>query len=128
MFFEPNLNKNNVPVTPHTAAKKRVHRGVPKPRPKPKKPTSILMGNTMRTLDSHGSMLRTAPFLMGAFSKIGIKNMIPHNVLAKIRLSNHSKLHSGDMPKPNAGVIPKLPNDHTAILFVRPPSPPAMNT
>jgi len=102
--------------------------GVPIPNPKPKNPTSILMGNTMRALDSHGSMLRTAPFLMGSFLKIGIKNIIPHNALAKIRLSNHSKLSSGDMLKPNAGVIPKLPNDHTTILFVRPPSPPAMNT
>jgi hypothetical protein len=48
-------------------AKKRVHMGVPIPNPKPKNPTSIRMGKTMRALDSHGSMLRIAPFLMGAF-------------------------------------------------------------
>lgn len=110
------------------AAKKRVHIGVPIPNPKPKKPTSIRMGKTMRTLDSQGNILRTAPFFMGAFSKIGIKKMIPHSALAKIRLSNHSKLSPGFMSKPNAGVIPKVSKDQTTILFVRPPSPPAMNT
>jgi hypothetical protein len=62
-----NLDKNSVPVIPHIAAKIRVHMGVPMPNPKPKNPTSICMGKTIRTLDSHGSMLRTAPFLMGAF-------------------------------------------------------------
>jgi hypothetical protein len=61
------LDKNSVPVIPHMAAKKRVHMGVPIPNPKPKNPTSIRMGKTMRALDSHGSTLRTAPFLMGAF-------------------------------------------------------------
>ena len=50
--------------------------------------------------------------------------MTPNNALAKIRLSNHSKLSSGAMLKPNAGVTPNAPNDHTIILFVRPPSPP----
>jgi hypothetical protein len=30
--------------------------------------------------------------------------MVPHNALAKTRLSNHSKVSSGVMPKPNAGV------------------------
>jgi hypothetical protein len=44
--------------------------------------------------------------------------MVPHNVLAKTRLSNHSKVSSGVMPKPNAGVTPNVPNDHTTILYL----------
>ena len=113
---------------PQTAAKKRVHMGVPIPNPKPNKPTSIRIGKTKRTLDSHGSMLRAAPFFTGAFLYIGIRKMIPHNALAKTRLNNHSKDSSGAMIKPNAGVSPNAPNDHTTILFVRPPSAPATNT
>lgn len=61
------LDKNRVPVMPQTAAKIRVHMGVPIPNPKPKKPPSIRIGKTMRALDNQGSMLRAAPFFIGAF-------------------------------------------------------------
>lgn len=59
---------------------------------------------------------------------MGIKKMIPHSALAKIRLNNHSKESAGAMLKPKAGVTPSEPKDHTTILFVRPPSAPAINT
>ncbi len=102
--------------------------GVPTPNPKPKKPTSIRIGKTMRALDSHGRTLRIAPFLIGALLKTGIRKIIPHNALAKTRLNNHSTDSSGAMLKPSAGVTPNAPNDHTTKLFTKPPSAPAMST
>lgn len=53
--------------------------------------------------------------------------MSPHKALAKTRLNSQSKVKSGAMLKPNAGVIPSAPSDQTTTLLLKPPRPPAMS-